>query len=373
VVQQPSRAANKNILKALFFGLNFVRPKNSAPQKCTQIIAMKAVIPVAGAGTRLRPLTYTQPKPLIPVAGKPILSFILDQLIDVGVREFVFIVGYLGEKIRDYVEHAYPDISKVFVTQDERKGSAHALWTARESFRNTNELIVFFGDAIIDMDFQKVLNEPHSCLGVKKVQDPRAFGVVEYGEGNQVKFMIEKPRIPKSNLAMVGFYRIREVPMLIEALEYNIENNISTDGEFPLTDALMHMIQNGVIFTGIEVDNWFNCGKKEVLLQTNATLLDREGYASSNLPPFDNSIIIHPVSIGENCHIVNSIIGPHVTIGSNVQINYAIVVDSIIGNFASIKEVILQHSVVGNDTAITGLRQSFNIGDNTEIDFSLPA
>ena len=173
-------------------------------------------------------------------------------------------------------------------------------------------------------------------------------------------------------MAMVGWYKIKEVDLLIEALDFNIMNNIRSRGEFPLTDALMRMIERGVKFETILVDNWFNCGKKEVLLSTNATLLDREGYATNDLPPFDNSIIIHPVSIGENCQISNSIIGPHVTIGNNAKIFRAILKDSIIGNYASIKEVILQRSVVGNDTAITGLRQSFNIGDNTEIDFSLP-
>ncbi|MBV6428215.1 MAG: Bifunctional protein GlmU [Haliscomenobacter sp.] len=334
---------------------------------------MKAVIPVAGAGIRLRPLTYTQPKPLIPVAGKPILSFIIDQLIGIGIQEFVFVIGYLGEKIRDYVEHAYPEIQKEFVQQEERLGSAHALYIAREYFRDAEELMIFFGDAIIDMDFERVLREPTSCLGVKKVQDPREYGVVEFGEDGLVSRVIEKPRIPKSNLAMVGFYRIKEVPILIESLEFNVANNIRSEGEFPLTDALMRMIEKKVEFSTVEVDNWFNCGKKEVLLEANAILLDREGYASSNLPPFDNSIIIHPVSIGSQCEITNSIIGPHVTIGDNVQISYSIVKDSIIGNFASIKEVILQKSVVGNDASITGMRQSLNIGDNTEIDFGSPS
>ncbi|MBK8041811.1 MAG: NTP transferase domain-containing protein [Haliscomenobacter sp.] len=333
---------------------------------------MKAVIPVAGAGIRLRPLTYTQPKPLIPVAGKPILSFIIDQLIGIGIQEFVFVIGYLGEKIRDYVEHAYPEIQKEFVQQEERLGSAHALYIAREYFRDAEELMIFFGDAIIDMDFERVLREPTSCLGVKKVQDPREYGVVEFREDGFVSRVIEKPRIPKSNLAMVGFYRIKEVPILIESLEFNVANNIRSEGEFPLTDALMRMIEKKVEFSTVEVDNWFNCGKKEVLLEANAILLDREGYASSNLPPFDNSIIIHPVSIGSQCEITNSIIGPHVTIGDNVQISYSIVKDSIIGNFASIKEVILQKSVVGNDASITGMRQSLNIGDNTEIDFGSP-
>lgn len=334
-------------------------------------MAMKAVIPVAGAGTRLRPLTYTQPKPLIPVAGKPIISFMLDQLISVGVTDFVFIIGYLGEKIRNYIEQTYPSINKEFIVQDDRLGSGHALWIAKELLRPASELIIFFGDAIIDLDFKKLLDSPTSCVAVKKVQDPREFGVVEYGKEGFVSCMVEKPKIPKSNMGMVGFYRIREVEGLIEALEFNILHNVRNEGEFPLTDALMRMIEKGVQFTTIEVDNWFDCGKKDVLLETNAIFLDREGYASSNLPPFDNCIIIHPVSIGKHCMITDSIIGPHVTIGDHAEINYSIVKNSIIGNYASIKEVILQKSVVGNDASITGLRQSLNIGDNTEIDFSL--
>ncbi len=331
---------------------------------------MKAIIPVAGTGARLRPLTYTQPKPLIPVAGKPIISFIIEQLMAVGIQDFVFVIGYLGEKIKDYVEQTYPQINKVFVHQEERFGSAHALWTAKDAIKTADEVVVFFGDVIIDVDFKKVLELPASCFGVKKVSDPREFGVVEYDEEGRVTKVVEKPRIPRSDMAMVGFYKIREVDALLEALDFNISHNIRTNGEFPLTDALMRMIEKGVVFSTIAVDNWFNCGKKEVLLETNAILLDREGYASANLEDFDTSIIIHPVSIGENCQITNSIIGPHVTIGHNAEIQNAIIKDSIIGNYASIKEVILNYSVVGNDTAITGMKHSLNIGDNTEIDFS---
>lgn len=331
---------------------------------------MKAIIPVAGAGARLRPLTYTQPKPLIPVAGKPIISFIMDQLMGVGIRDFVFIIGYLGEKIKIFIEETYPELNLQFVTQDERLGSAHAIWTARDAFRDSDELMIFFGDVIIDVDFQRVMAFEGSCLGVKKVPDPWEFGVVEYGEDDLIERVVEKPRIPKSNMAMVGFYKIKEVPALLDALEYVVVKNEQELEEYPLTDALMYMIGKGIEMRTITVDNWFNCGKKEVLLQTNAILLDREGYASYNLPNFDNSIIIHPVSIGANCQIKNSIIGPHVTIGSNASISNAIVKNSIIGNYAALKEVILQKSVVGNDTSITGLRQSLNIGDNTEIDFS---
>ncbi len=331
---------------------------------------MKAIIPVAGAGTRLRPHTYTQPKPLIPVAGKTIISFIIDQLVEVGIRDFVFIIGYLGEKIKLYLETNYPDLNKEFVYQEKREGSGHAIWTARDAIKDADEIFIFFGDTIIDFDIRQVLDVPNSCFCVHKVADPREFGVVEYDDNGIVKRVVEKPSIPKSDMAMVGLYKIKEVKMLIDIIDQNIKNKTLTHGEYQLTDGLMGMIERGVKFTTITVNNWFDCGKKEILIETNAKLLDREGYASSDLPAYNNTIIIHPVSIGANCNIRNSIIGPHVTIGSNVVINYSIIKESIIGSYASINEVVLQQSLVGSDASIKGLRQSLNIGDNTEIDFS---
>ncbi|MFK8103163.1 MAG: sugar phosphate nucleotidyltransferase [Saprospiraceae bacterium] len=331
---------------------------------------MKAIVPVAGAGTRLRPHTYTQPKPLIPVAGKTIISFIIDQLVEVGIRDFVFVLGYLGEKIKLYVEEKYPELNKTFVYQNERLGLGHAILTAKSAIDPSEELFIVLGDTIFDVDLKSMIESETSCVGIKKVDDPREFGVVEFDQDGFVARMIEKPKIPKSDMAIVGLYKIKEVGILFDAIEYNIKNELRTHGEFQLTDGLMRMIENGVKFTAIGVNNWFDCGKKEILLETNATLLDREGYASSNLPNYDNTIIIHPVSIGENCEITNSIIGPHVTIGANVRINYSVVKESIIGNYATIAEVVLKHSVVGNDAAIKGLSQSLNIGDNTEIDFS---
>jgi len=331
---------------------------------------MKAIIPVAGAGTNLRPLTYTQPKPLIPVAGKTIISFIIDQLIQAGVDDFVFIIGYLGEKIKNYVETEYPDLQKEFVHQEERFGLGHAIWTAREAIKDAEEIIIVLGDTIFDLDLKEMLLSPLSCVGTQQVDEPRNFGVVERGENGLVSKFVEKPKIPKSNLAMVGLYKIKEVKALLEGIDYNIKNDIRTRGEFQLTDGLMRMIEKGVEFTTIPVNKWFDCGRKEILLETNAMLLDKEGYASSNLPNFDGTIIIHPVSIGENCEITNSIIGPHVTIGNNTQIDSSVIKESIIGSYSSISEIILKHSVVGSDAAIHGWSQSLNIGDNTEIDFS---
>ncbi len=331
---------------------------------------MIAIIPVAGAGTRLRPLTYTQPKPLIPVAGKPIISFIIDQLLEVEVKEFVFIIGYLGEKIKLYVEEAYPNLKKQFVNQEERVGSGHAIWTARKALRGVKEAIIIFGDAILDVDLKSFMAIKTSCLAIQKVEDPRDFGVVEFDDNGKVIRLVEKPNIPKSNMAMMGLYKVKELPLLLKSLDYNIKNSVRTGEEFPLTDGLMRMIEKGVVFNTVDVNNWYDCSKISILLKTNATLLNKKGYASANLPLYDNTIIINPVSIGKDCNIENSIIGPHVTIGENTTIHYSIVKNSIIGNYAAIKEVVLQNSVVGNDAGITGLRQSLNIGDNTEIDFS---
>lgn len=330
---------------------------------------MKAVIPVAGAGTHLRPHTYTQPKPLIPVAGKPIISYIIDDLKMAGVEDFVFVIGHLGEKIRDYVDAKHPDIRREYVYQNSRQGLGHAVWTAKEQLQDASEVFIVLGDTIFDADFQSIVDEETSCLGVKKVEDPRNFGVAELNEHGMVRHVVEKPRIPKSNLALVGLYKCKEVPELLAALEYIVENDIKTLDEYQLTDAIMRMIEQGVTFKPCTVKNWFDCGQKDILLETNAMLLKRGGFAPGEIPHYDNTIIIHPVNIGKGCRISNSIIGPNVTIGENARIDYSIVRESIIGSYAQIEEVVLHHSVVGSDAAIRGLSQSLNIGDNTEIDF----
>ena len=332
---------------------------------------MKAIIPVAGAGARLRPLTYTQPKPLIPIAGKPIISYIIDQLADVGIDDFIFIIGYLGEKIQHYVEKKYPNLKKSFVTQTQRLGPGHAIWTAKSHFEDADEVFIFFGDVIIDADFNEIINNPNSCLGIKQVKEPWNFGIVEHDRDGNIRSLSEKPKVPKSNLALVGIYKIKEVNELIAALDYKVSRDIRTHGEYHLTDALMFMSERGVHFDTTIVDNWFNCGIKEILLETNATFLERRQIESHGKGEFHTSIIIDPVSIGKNCKIDHSIVGPHVTIGNNTIISNSLIKNSIIGSYASIKEINLEKSIVGHDASITGIRQSLNIGDNTEIDFSV--
>jgi glucose-1-phosphate thymidylyltransferase len=328
---------------------------------------MKAIIPVAGAGTKLRPHTYTQPKALIPLAGKTVLSFIVDQLQAGGIREYIFIVGYLGQKIEDYITLHYPDITAHFVQQTDRQGTAHAINLAKELI-GKDEVFVVLGDTICEFDIQQVLASPHSMLGVKKVDDPRNFGVAEIGDDGVITRVVEKPQIPKSNMALVGLYKIRETHFLMQCLERLFREDITTHGEYNLTDALECMIQSGAEFHPFKVDNWFDCGKKETLLESNATLLKKFGGNMQNGHGFENTIIIPPVSIAANCNISNAIIGPNVAIGENSTITSSILKDCIVGSYTDLNEVVLEQSLIGSDAHITGVTQSLNIGDNTEID-----
>src|SRR5215210_795188 len=184
---------------------------------------MKAIIPVAGAGTKLRPHTYTQPKALIPLAGKTILSIIVDQLLDAGIHEFIFIIGYLGEKIQDYVKERYPDLTTHFIQQSERYGIGHAISLTKDIVGD-DEMFIVLGDSICEYNVKEVLDNPHSVLGVKRVDDPRDFGVAEINEDGFIGRVVEKPHIPKSNMALVGIYRIKETPVLFNCLDNNIRN-----------------------------------------------------------------------------------------------------------------------------------------------------
>jgi glucose-1-phosphate thymidylyltransferase len=328
---------------------------------------MKAIIPVAGAGTKLRPHTYTQPKALIPLAGKTILSIIVDQLLEGGISEFIFIVGYLGTKIQDYVKDKYPQLKTSFVFQTERQGIGQAVLLTKELVA-LDEIFIVLGDTICEYDIKAILENPASQLGIKRVDDPRDFGVAEIEDDGFISRVVEKPQIPKSNMALVGIYKIRETNALFSCLENNIRNQLTSYGEYNLTDAIECMIGDGVKFEPFKVQNWFDCGKKETLLESNAKLLKKFG---SNMAPdhyLENTIVIHPVNIASGCTIKNSIIGPNVAIGEKTNINYSILKDSIIGSFANLYDIVLTHSLIGSDTEVKGESRSLNIGDNTEID-----
>ncbi len=334
---------------------------------------MKAVIPVAGIGQRLRPHTHTQPKSLVPVADNTILGHIIERIRAAGIREFVFIIGYLGEKVERFVRERYPDISAEFVVQEPREGSGHALWVARELYHaSADGILIVLGDTIVDVDLAAIVEAPTSVLAVKPVKTPANFGVVEIDAAGRATRVVEKPRIPKSNYALVGVYKILSPPHLIAALGALIaENSRAANNEFYLTDALERMVRNGEHFTVRSVDHWFDCGRKETLLEANATLLNRPGYrpATNYATEFPDSIIIPPVSIGRGCRIQHSIIGPNVAIGDHTTITATILRESIIGAYSQLSHAVLYNSIVGSDASFQGTGHSLNLGDDTEINF----
>ena len=329
---------------------------------------MKAIIPVAGIGSRLRPHTHTQPKSLIPVAGKPILGHILDQLIQAGIEEMVFVIGYLGDKVEQYITTKYPNVKAEFVIQTTGKGIGHAIWLTKDLI-GEEELFIVLGDTIFESDLKSVLKSEYSSLGVKKVDDPRQFGVAEVGDNGFIVRLIEKPTIPISNLALVGLYKIKESWELFECLEYNISNNIKTQEEFHLTDALMKMIDKGIKMKTFDVENWFDCGKKDIILQTNQLLLEHGNASNVKTGDYKNVIIIPPVNIAKSAVVKNSVIGPNVSVGENAIVERSILENTIIGPYSHLEDVVLENSLIGNDAHLKGTIQSLNLGDSTEINF----
>lgn len=331
---------------------------------------MKAIVPVAGIGSRLRPHTHTQPKALIPVAGKPIIAHITDLLIQNGINEVIYIIGYLGDKIENYIRRSYPGLRCEFIVQTKALGVGYALWLTRDLIKEDDELFIVFGDTIFETDLKKVFARKISALGVKKVNNPGHFGVAEVDhEGNILK-LVEKPGIPKSNLALIGAYYITEGKLLMEVLDRRIKGDPSSTGEYNLTDALMQMVNEGHRMQVFDVDTWFDCGKKDILLETNATLLRKGQYQQPNLELYKDSIIIPPVYIAEGCQIKACIIGPNVSIGEQAIIEHSVIKNSIIGPHAHIAYTILDESLIGNDAYLKGLVQSLNLGDSTEINYS---
>ncbi|MCU7693269.1 sugar phosphate nucleotidyltransferase [Haoranjiania flava] len=330
---------------------------------------MKAIIPVAGTGAKLRPHTYTQPKALLPVAGKTVLDFTVEQLKNAGIREFIFIIGYLGGKVQEHVNEKYPDLICHFVQQDKREGTGHAIILAKEIVAN-DELIIVMGDTITDFDVAEVINADKTMIAVKRVDDPRGFGVVQLKADGYISHLEEKPAIPMSNTALVGVYRIKETNILFECLDTLFSDNIKTHGQYHLTDALQCMISKGVRMKSFGVRRWYDCGRKDTLLETNAFLLKHQSMGIHESVTTERSIIIAPVSIGANCVIEGSIIGPHISVGENTIISNSIARDSIIGSYAKLEDMVIYNSLIGSDVSLHGSGKSLNVGDNTEIDFN---
>ena len=326
---------------------------------------MRAIIPVAGVGTRLRPHTYTHPKVLLNVAGKPIIAHIMDKIVEDGIKKATIIVGYLGDRIRNYLETNY-DIELDFIYQEERRGLGHAIYMAKDTFKN-DPLFIILGDTVFDVELKGVLTKKESSLGVKPVDDPRRFGVA-VTENEVVTKLVEKPQEPVSNLALVGLYLIQDPVMLTECLAEMIRKDIRTKGEFQLTDALQIMIDRGYKMTTFPVEGWFDCGKPETMLSTNRHLLDKVSFIADNAK--DGNVIIPPAYISESASVSKSVIGPYATIADNTVVNESVIKDSIIGSGSRVEQALLDRSIIGNEAYVKGNFKRINLGDSSEIDFS---
>jgi len=324
---------------------------------------MKAIIPVAGAGTRLKPHTHTVPKALIHVADKPILGHILDELEQLGIKQIVFIIGYLGEMIQEYVDKTYR-FKTYYVQQEELLGLGHAIYLTRKYIKN-EPILIIYGDTIFKADLRTVLKGHYSRIGVKSVQDPHRFGIVEMNNGFIAR-MIEKPDKPSTDLAIVGINYIKNSQLLFKCLEELIKKKIRTKGEYQLTDAFQKMINQGEKMKTFLVDGWYDCGKLETLLQTNRFLLD--GLKKRTVIP--GSIVLPPVSIASTATIENSVIGPYVSIADHTIVSNAIIKDTIINKNAVVRNILLTESLIGDNALVNGKLHKLNVGDSSEVDFS---
>jgi glucose-1-phosphate thymidylyltransferase len=323
---------------------------------------MRAIIPVAGVGSRLRPHTYTVPKVLLNVGGKPIVGHILDRVIESGFDEATIIIGYLGEKIKDYIVRNYP-IKVDFVEQEERLGLGHAIYLARHTI-SRDPILIILGDTVFDVDLKALMDTDCSVLGVKEVEDPRRFGVAETVDSFITK-LVEKPEQPKSKLALVGIYYINNPHVLVECLRDEIKGNVRTRGEFQLTDALQMMIDRGERMKTFPVNGWFDCGKPETLLETNRHLLDLR----SNAVTKSDLVILPPVFVSEKATVRNSVIGPYATIAEDAVVENGIIRNSIVSEGAHVSNALLEDSIVGNNAAVRGTYKRINIGDSSELEF----
>ncbi|OGO04402.1 MAG: nucleotidyltransferase [Chloroflexi bacterium RBG_13_56_8] len=325
---------------------------------------MKVIVPLAGSGTRMRPHTWSRPKPLLNVAGKTVLAHVLDPFTSLEIEEMIFIVGWLGDQIREYVDANY-DFSTRYVVQEELKGQAHAIYLAKEYL--SGPCIIVFVDTLFEVDLSTLQQETaDGMLFVKEVEDPRRFGVAVEAEGRVVR-LIEKPDGFEHRNAVIGVYYIKDSAALVDAIEYMLEHNIQTKGEFYLADAFQVMIDRGARFITKSVSMWEDCGKPETFLHTNRYLLE---HGHTQEIETKNSVLIPPVHIAKSAVIENAIVGPYVTVCDRVHITGSIVRDAIIDEGSIVENALLEYSMVGRDTTIRGSFRHLNIGDNSVMDLS---
>ncbi len=325
---------------------------------------MKAIIPVAGFGTRMRPHTFTVPKVLMNVAGKPMLDHIISDLVEAGVDGLTIILGFLGDVIEEHVRKTWGSLELNFVVQTEMLGLGHAISLGKLFHEKDEKLLIILGDTILQADFKALLATPHSALGVREVEDPRRFGVVELDSAGLISSMIEKPQNPPTNKAIVGVYKINDPALLFKGLDHLVENDIRSAKEIQLTDALVYMLDQGHKMMPFSISGWLDCGKPETLFETNRTLLDLSSAESQKAlqAKYPAATIVPPVYIGNGTTISESVVGPYVVLGDKCAIERSVVSDSIIGQNTVVRNAVLNGGLIGDDVSISGTPSELNVG-----------
>ena len=336
---------------------------------------MKIIVPMAGRGSRLRPHTLTVPKPLIPIAGKPIVHRLVEDIAGVlhqKIEEIAFIVS------RDFGTQVETDLVAIaeklgakgsIYYQEKPLGTAHAIMSAKESM--SGPIVVAYADTLFRADFT-LDTTADSVIWVKQVEDPSAFGVVKLNGNNEIVDFVEKPKDFVSDLAIIGIYYFKSGETLRGELQYLLDNNVTKGGEYQLTDALENMKEKGMKFVPGKVDEWMDCGNKNVTVETNSRMLgflkgDGVNLVSETVN-MENSTIISPCFIGENVVLKNSTIGPYVSLGDNTWVENTIIKNSLVQTNAVIKNAILDNGMIGNHASFNGKFTSISIGDYSVIE-----
>ncbi|MFX1516161.1 MAG: sugar nucleotidyltransferase [Promethearchaeota archaeon] len=335
---------------------------------------MRCIIPAAGKGTRLRPHTITKPKALLSLGNKPLISHIMDSIIEANITDIIIVVGYEKEKLINFINTNYENTCDIsFVEQKDRRGLGHAIYTTAK-FLDGESVVIALGDSLYENSFSLMLDEYNKypnwagAITVKSVSNPQAYGIVNtHKNSNEVKELIEKPENPTSSLAITGVYIIRDSLELRYALEELVNSNqLGKGGEIQLTDALQSMVQKGLILGAIDSGRWFDCGKKDTLLAAHKYVLDKNKQSAVESES-TNTIFIPPIAIQTNCHISDSIIGPYVSIDKGTTIKRSILSSSIIGSGSLLYNTSIHDSLIGDKVKLIGKGHNFNIGNHSKV------